>query len=1283
MDEFSAPLNPLIGKEIEELPLIEKEIRIKNICPVIGMISSGKSSILNSLLNIDFLEATPQVTTKIVTIIRYNKDAKENPKFYKLSLLKEENKGYKFYKDKDSEIIGSQKIKKEIKRLNKELNQKVPKYKDIFYMLELGEAKFIEEKFLENYDLADIPGVSEDVDKNQNDEKQININNGNSGDAQNAANLNKSKLGYTPSTEEELEHCKIENEINYLTEIFKILKNYMKNGIFIFSIDKYQLAENYQIIGKLKLILDKPIENFLILLNKMDISTNIEEDIQSLNGRFLQEFPKGGFNITRNTIIQCSAFQLENELNMDKKFSNILYYHYINFIMNSKKYKDFIESFKEFIKNFLKKEIESIDRETFEKNIKSIEDDEEIKSIKEIIIKINKNHDVIKYKFLLSENDFNEESIKKCLVDLEEDDDGKINLIDQGNNTLLILYYFYLFKNKKFTLFKSTQTHEILNYFTIKNMNKDLGYEEVQKKLNELQKKEIYNKKVDDLIKIINNFLEKYEKTGININLRESVIRSMKPMINDFKTSKMFYIPLIGVYNSGKSTILNDIIGYNLLPTKQGECTKKGILIRHWDFDIPILRKAKFIVENNENDNDICYFQVSDDIITQGDENVKNILKGLNCNFIDKEEDFFYMINVKIKFLDIFINNDDIKENICFVDLPGYGTKNKFEEKNVYSKFIKSCKLFLMVSRDYFDEKCVIEKINNIIKNTSVYQGISIQSLIKKFLFIINPSKNLDLSENSLLKQKNSLSSKIQGLNENANKDLNVTFFNALFYKYYLSKKKYFSSINFALKKEERHYKKDKESFQEGKKLIDPGKFEKYFLKILKDNNLKSTFGKTLKEISSIDIDAEINETVDKLFQVKEYSFSQQDLKNIKIILSYAKINIEKCKYIIESNYSNFRFYLFERIITSKNDANIEFKKSIENNLDNLKKIFHNDNNLKSGEAPVYKQIKNDADKQLKEFKKEISEKIKDIKSDKFEKDVPKIFEECIENIINYLKNLSGKIEYDLQREKWKAILTRFEEEFKKEINIQKGKIISTLEDFSESLKKHYNEAFQIINKFKNNAGDNFQMEDLKIYISNQLGERNDYKEAISNIVNDILSDSRNATNWENSTGFFGYLKCKFSDKAYLNKTIDFIINNTYERLKDFRKTLSKHIEKYMEIILDKIKIEEITLINNLEEEKRIQVYENQRNQESNDEKRKKYEKKIKEDEEIKQKWNILCQEYDKLDQLIKKIINNNNLFEFKIEENENGKNEGNENENENKENKENKVMVIEDSTAG
>ena len=124
----------------------KEEIKIKNICPVIGMISSGKSSILNALFNTDILEVTPQITTKIVTIIRYNKNVKDKPIFYKLSLEKNENNDYKFYKEKTSKIIGKDKIKKKIKELNEELNQKQPEYEDIFYMLEISQS-YLEEDF--------------------------------------------------------------------------------------------------------------------------------------------------------------------------------------------------------------------------------------------------------------------------------------------------------------------------------------------------------------------------------------------------------------------------------------------------------------------------------------------------------------------------------------------------------------------------------------------------------------------------------------------------------------------------------------------------------------------------------------------------------------------------------------------------------------------------------------------------------------------------------------------------------------------------------------------------------------------------------------------------------------------------------------------------------------------------------------------------------------------------------------------------------------------------------
>ena len=49
--------------------------------PVIGMISSRKSTFLNSLLRIDLLETKDGVTTKLVCIIRHNSKLKQL-KFY-------------------------------------------------------------------------------------------------------------------------------------------------------------------------------------------------------------------------------------------------------------------------------------------------------------------------------------------------------------------------------------------------------------------------------------------------------------------------------------------------------------------------------------------------------------------------------------------------------------------------------------------------------------------------------------------------------------------------------------------------------------------------------------------------------------------------------------------------------------------------------------------------------------------------------------------------------------------------------------------------------------------------------------------------------------------------------------------------------------------------------------------------------------------------------------------------------------------------------------------------
>ena len=56
--------------------------------------------------------------------------------------------------------------------------------------------------------------------------------------------------------------------------------------------------------------------------------------------------------------------------------------------------------------------------------------------------------------------------------------------------------------------------------------------------------------------------------------------------------------------NAGKSTILNGLLGYSILPAQKNEYTKKGILIRYWNIDYPFIHKTRFINKDNK-----YYFQ--------------------------------------------------------------------------------------------------------------------------------------------------------------------------------------------------------------------------------------------------------------------------------------------------------------------------------------------------------------------------------------------------------------------------------------------------------------------------------------------------------------------------------------------------------------------------------------------------------------------------------------------------------------------------------------------------
>ena len=129
----------------------------KYFIPIIGAISSGKSTFLKGLLGIDILETGSTTTTKFVCLI------KNSDKFLFYHVIpKKEEKIISF--TKEGEISeGEEQIIAKMKEINHNLSQikKNDSLNNIFYMLEAPIKNIDNEFILENSYFMDIPGLNE------------------------------------------------------------------------------------------------------------------------------------------------------------------------------------------------------------------------------------------------------------------------------------------------------------------------------------------------------------------------------------------------------------------------------------------------------------------------------------------------------------------------------------------------------------------------------------------------------------------------------------------------------------------------------------------------------------------------------------------------------------------------------------------------------------------------------------------------------------------------------------------------------------------------------------------------------------------------------------------------------------------------------------------------------------------------------------------------------------------------------------------------------------------
>ena len=817
----------------------QTKIELRKIVPIVAMISAGKSKFLNVLFNINFLQCDTGIATQFVNILRYNPKI-DSPRFYHLKLEKE-GEDYIFYKDTDYEVkIGEKDIINENKRINEELKKNKDKnginYKDIFYITEVKEVEFIKDKeYLKLHDFCDIPGLSElqdnqqDKSKNLNENKKINIKENNDDFEDKMEKGKKFGMIYIPkkidyyksknnlqkkndnkeNNEEKKEKIKTEKEekdkieekkINeenedslyyktdikkntYLFEIFTILKNKIDGIIILLSIENYNFDENYSIITKLYKVIKKDITNSLVILNKIDKSSNPKEDIDKCQGLFAKKFPNfKTFNLYSNTFIPLSTYQLQNELLMKKSYEHLLRFHFFNYLKTFRLQQslgnNYDKSFIDHLRDILRK-IKGINKQEIEDKIKELDNSEDIVCNKTINKFIEE-----------TEKEFSGDGIKLGIDKIEDEDeddfapdieteDNDINSIKATN--VMKIFYIYQ-KQSKYMPTLSKETKQLLDYFKITYTKKIIP------KLNKVK---IYHetKLNKDKVKALKNFSQKIKEFKIDGGKIKDLVYDIQKTIEYLETYNVIFIPFLGASNAGKSTIINGIIGKNILPNDLKECTKKGIIIRYSDDEIS-LRKANFKTEEfSEKTN---YFFESTHEICRGEEQVKKALKDINFDFCEDEEDSFYYIRTKIKLFDEIGLNDSLKEMIYLIDFPGYGTGNIFETKQLYKKVMCLCNSFVFVLR------------NSIIRDNDTKRGIDLifsdvksqkkelsSKLLKSSLFVLNNDTHQKIDHQKDLDEAKAGIEFV--LNYKERKNINACFFNAKFYLNYCLKSNYYS----------------------------------------------------------------------------------------------------------------------------------------------------------------------------------------------------------------------------------------------------------------------------------------------------------------------------------------------------------------------------------------------------------------------------------------------------------------------------------------------------------
>ena len=881
---------------------------------------------------------------------------------------------------------------------------------------------------------------------------------------------------------------------------------------------------------------------------------------------FYKYFPNcKTFNINLNTFIPLSVFRLKDELLLGKSFKHLLKYHMNNYISKIKKYKNsmvgitFIDYLREIIKT---KRISQEEIESKIENTKIISDEEFIKIINDLkkekeFIGEDINYGISEDNFNQSED--NEDNIIKYEFEENNQDNNNIDIVNPVN----IIKILYVFQKENILIPPMSKDNcELMEYFKIKKKPKEkLKFEEIYEK-NEMPAQVKFNDEmIADVIKLIEN-IQNSKFVGDEI---KNILKKLYLAVKYLKIYNVIFIPFLGPSNAGKSSMINAIIGKDILPTKSEECTKRGIIIRYCDDgeDEITLRKAIFKKEMCLGKENYC-FGPDNLIMAKGLNKVKETLEGLNYEYNIKEEDSFYYIKTKIKLFDDMKLDNYFKQIIYLIDFPGYGTENNLQ-KELYKKVMRICNSFIFIIKNSLikvdtDQNFINELLDDIMKQKHKL----LSGIIQSCLFVINNEKSLQTTKNDLFNVIDDIKSIIKGINE---KDINACFFNPIFYMNYLESFNYFYNITESIQDEYNNYCEYKYHNFTIPEIFNPKvykTFAEYLYKSLNDRTNKLGFKIKLEKNIDVKITNEINEIITELEDYEKIGrneFTQKLRCTISSTFNFARKNLINLQKYKESNIENFKSTFLNQINKINNNMQNELKNKIFEVIKTLNYFFNSDFSERKKDLKVFEEFKININK----IKRQIELSLKESKK----------FIEWMEQ--NYyfdteifLKKNKDTLPIALQKKDYEQIKNEIGNELESKVEMLNIEIQNFF-NIIENAKILYEDAKNIIRDFtdgKNNLDDCPNFEE---FFSGEVSKSGSVVcDEIKKYIKDCINETK--TKIWNEKKIFSFLFSCIWDIPYLTNIIDIIKDLFIKKTEYIFDLLKRGTKEYFNKIINSIK---------------------------------------------------------------------------------------------------------------